>query len=148
LEKVKLEGTLSLVVGDELYFGMERKDLIFVGEYKDVDIEVVFDVIEDEVPIAKIYIMPKGQETIYKETEEGISCPANRDVDSKELGCDTASYMFNGIGVNTLADGYYGMAVYERKGKHALVKVDGGYMGESYEDFKEKILFGLKEGLK
>src|SRR5699024_4740612 len=139
-DEIKLSGNLDLVIGDSLYYD-SHPDLVLNKHFKNVDIQVnLSEEYDGHVPVAKIIISPKGEESIFSFEDDKIYFPKNRKVRRLDLGCDTASYEFNGYPVHTMADGIYGMALYQKVGRHAFIEIDGGYMAELYETFKQHII--------
>lgn len=148
METFKRTGNLRLVVGDESYFDEKGKslhpELTLSHRYKDVDIEASFFSEEEGlVPVTTISIVKTGTEKkiSYKNGEVYMKGPGK--ITSKDLGCDTASYMVNDADISTGADGYYGTYLQNKSTKEVLIILNGGYDYTTLEDFKSNILFGL-----
>ncbi|MCM3390196.1 hypothetical protein LG296_21150 (plasmid) [Ureibacillus chungkukjangi] len=134
------KGRLS--IGDELYFNEKLADLIFDEELDHDYLLVVTENEEHEVINAEIHFFKKPARFISYE-DDRIYYPPFCELTSKELGCDTASFLFcaNGDGeeISTLADGYYGEVFTIDGGEEHLFLLTVSTDATSLKDFKHTI---------
>lgn len=115
----KVEGDIKIQIGDESYY--DEKGISTVPQYtlekvyEDVEGEVKFS-LTDDTPYAEILLRIKGlpgNRKLIALTDDGQVRynGAHIKASTKELGCDTASYLFNGYEVYTGSDGMYGRVI-------------------------------------
>lgn len=150
------KGNFKLTIGDESYLSERTANMLrYVLEkaFKKVSGKLFFSKTDDGVPIATFWLLTEAAEEFKFDVKdyERFSYTSSSEVTEKTqiLGCDTASYLFNGVTINTMGDGQYG-GVSEfrinRKKVATCINIDGGFMAETYDKFKEKVLYGCKVG--
>lgn len=144
-------GEVSVVIGDDMYLeaianaeDVKRyEELVVMVPKRNSNLSVRF-VDREDMPTAIISLSQVEKPRIIMSDdmskwyhEESLT------VLQKTLGCDTASYSINGYPVNTMADGEYGEMFYDPPLRNVMIVIDGGWMAESYADFKRTVMAAL-----
>lgn len=121
MEKVfdfKVAGDIELQIGDEYYYDENGVSTVpqytLETVYKNVEGEVKFSMADGD-PYALIFLsvkgLPGGRRLVEVSQDTIRFIGEDFGTTDKELGCDTASYLFNGFEVRTGADGRYGQVI-------------------------------------